>query len=160
MVLQAILDAQGDSQVFVEDHRIAETTHIALQDVRHWLETLAGNRYIDVARITAGLSASIRAEGRLALGQFRPFPTPPIIPVTGAVGGSEARFMDRDQVLDVLHKLSTSQFARLISKLPGAAQNLGTNKPVAEQVAELVEWAESPFGPGLERVRKILADFR
>ena len=75
MALQAILDSQGDSLGYIEDGRIAKTTGIALKDVRYWLETLEAEDLIQVARTEAGLSASINAKGRLALGQFRPFST-------------------------------------------------------------------------------------
>ncbi len=68
--------------------------------------------------------------------------------------------LNRHELLDVLHRLTSPQVTRLISKLPGAAQNVGTNKPVAEQVADLVAWVESPFGPGLRRVQEILTGFR
>ena len=86
MVLQAILDASADILSFVEDSQIARTTRIALKDVRDWLETLEGNEYVSVARTEAGLSASVTANGRLALGQFRPFssstPGPAPFPTT------------------------------------------------------------------------------
>ena len=77
MVLQAILDASGNVPSFVEDSQIARTTRIALKDVRDWLETLEGDDYVEIARTEAGLSASITAKGRLALGQYRPFPSTP-----------------------------------------------------------------------------------
>ena len=80
MVLQAILDASGDVPSFVEDSQIARTTRIALKDVRDWLETLEGDEYVEIARTEAGLSASITAKGRLALGQYRPFPSTPRLP--------------------------------------------------------------------------------
>jgi sulfatase-modifying factor enzyme 1 len=73
MVLQAILDGSGDMLNFVEDSQIARTTRIALKDVRDWLETLEGDEYVEIARTEAGLSASITAKGRLALGRDRPF---------------------------------------------------------------------------------------
>jgi len=75
MVLQAILDSQGDSLGYIEDGRIAKTTGIALKDVRYWLEVLEGEELIQVARREADLSASISAKGRLALVQFGPFST-------------------------------------------------------------------------------------
>jgi hypothetical protein len=84
MVLQAILDASGDMPSFVEDSQIARTTRIALQDVRDWLETLEGDEYVEIARTEAGLSASITAKGRLALGQYQPFPSPPPGPGTSS----------------------------------------------------------------------------
>ncbi len=98
MVLQAILDAQGEPQNYVEDFRIAQSTRIALNDVRHWLETLAFEGYVEVARTEVGLSASITALGRLlaaaleaaraiedegprahALGALAPHLTPPLL---------------------------------------------------------------------------------
>src|SRR5271157_2066464 len=83
MVLQAILDAQGETTSYIADTKIAEATQIAIKDVRDWLETLEGNEYINVARTEAGMSASVTANGRLALGQFRPFSssTPGIAPL-------------------------------------------------------------------------------
>ena len=80
MVLQAILDASGNVTSFVEDSRIARTSRIALKDVRDWLETLEGDEYVEIARTEAGLSASITAKGRLALGQYRPFSSTPRLP--------------------------------------------------------------------------------
>jgi len=77
LVLQAILDIQGDSPSFVEDSQVAQSTRIALRDVRDWLETLEGEGYVDVARIEAGLSASITAKGKLVLKQFQPIVTTP-----------------------------------------------------------------------------------
>ena len=86
MVLQATLDAQGETTNYIADTKIAEATRIAIKDVRDWLETLDGNEYVSVARTEAGLSASVTANGRLALGQFRPFssstPGPAPFPTT------------------------------------------------------------------------------
>ena len=42
MVLQAILNAQGETTSYVFDTKIAEATQIAIKDVRDWLETLEG----------------------------------------------------------------------------------------------------------------------
>ena len=77
LVLQAILDIQGASPSFVDDVQIAQTTRIALNDVRDWLETLEGEGYVDVARTEAGLSASITAKGKLVFKQFHPIKTTP-----------------------------------------------------------------------------------
>jgi len=68
MVLQATLDAQGETTSYIADTKIAEATRIAIKDVQDWLETLEGNEYVSVARTEAGLSASVTANGRLALG--------------------------------------------------------------------------------------------
>ena len=73
MVLQAILDAQRETQNYIEDSQIAQSTRIALNNVRHWLETIEREGYVEVARTEVGLSASITALGSLALEQFRTF---------------------------------------------------------------------------------------
>src|SRR5262249_41372205 len=60
---------------FVTDIQVAQRTNIALEDVRDWIETLEGEGYVEVARTTAGLSASITAKGRLQLGLYKTTPT-------------------------------------------------------------------------------------
>jgi len=67
MVLQALLDAQGQTASFIEDNKIAQATKIVLVDAKMWLETLEEGEYINLARTEAGLSASITAKGRLVL---------------------------------------------------------------------------------------------
>ncbi len=76
MVLQAIQDAQGDSQSFIEDIRIAQATRISLRDIRDWFLTLDNDELVDLALTENGMSASVTAKGRLTLGLYRPFPTP------------------------------------------------------------------------------------
>ena len=76
MVLQAIQDAQGDSQSFIEDIRIAQATKIWLRDMRDWFLTLDNDELVDLALTENGMSASVTAKGRLTLGLYRPFPTP------------------------------------------------------------------------------------
>jgi Caspase domain len=76
LVLQALLEAQGDSSAFLEDTRIAQTTQIALRDMRDWFLTLDQDEYVDLALTEGGLKASVTPKGRLALGLYRPFPTP------------------------------------------------------------------------------------
>src|SRR5262249_22797626 len=76
MVLQAIADIQRNSGAYIEDTRLAGATKIALADVRDWLETLASDDYINLARTQDGLSASIEAKGRLELGLHAPFDEP------------------------------------------------------------------------------------
>ena len=76
LVLQAIQDAQGESQSFIEDTRICQATKISLRDMRDWFLTLDNDEYLDLALTEHGMSASVTAKGRLALGLYRPFPTP------------------------------------------------------------------------------------
>lgn len=71
MVLQAITDLPKNPAGFVADQQVAQSTKIALSDVRDWIETLEGEGYVEVAQTEAGLTASITAQGRLALKQLR-----------------------------------------------------------------------------------------
>src|SRR3954462_8468951 len=77
MVLQTIQDAQGESQAFIEDAKVAQVTQIALRDMRDWFLTLDQDGYVDLALTEGGLQASVTPQGRLALGLYRPFPTQP-----------------------------------------------------------------------------------
>ena len=76
LVLQAILNVQGDAQAFIEDTRICQATRISLRDIRDWFLTLDNDELVDLALTENGMSASVTAKGRLALGLYRPFPTP------------------------------------------------------------------------------------
>jgi len=75
MVLQAILDLPKDAAGFVSDTQVAQGTSIALKNVRDWIETLEGEEFVEVARTTAGVSASITAKGRLQLSFYQPVST-------------------------------------------------------------------------------------
>ncbi|WP_165248054.1 hypothetical protein [Paludisphaera soli] len=111
LVLQAIQDSPKDTAGFVTDAQVAQTTGIALKDVRDWIETLEGEGYVEVANAQTGLLASITAKGRLQLSPSEPIakkppPTPqanpspyPPNPVEGRPGVSllldEAHGQDR-----------------------------------------------------------------
>jgi hypothetical protein len=77
LILQAILDLPKELAGFVSDAQIAQKTQIAIGDVRDWVETLEGEGYVNVARTTGGLSASITASGKLAIKQYQPIETQP-----------------------------------------------------------------------------------
>jgi hypothetical protein len=74
VVLQAFNDLPKEPSGYVADNQIALHTRIEPSDVRDWLDTLDGEGLIEVTRTGVGLSASITAKGRLALGQSRPTP--------------------------------------------------------------------------------------
>ena len=80
LVLQTILDVQGDSANYVADAKVAEITQIALSHVRDWFQTLSDEGLISLARTSSGFSANIEAKGRLALNQARPFTDSPSSP--------------------------------------------------------------------------------
>jgi hypothetical protein len=77
MVLQAIMNAQGEASSYIDDSKLARETQIALSDMRNWLLTLDHEEYVDLALTNSGLSASITPKGRLTLGMFRPIATTP-----------------------------------------------------------------------------------
>jgi Caspase domain len=76
LVLQEIQNSQGDKSCFIEDSKVAQVTKISLRDMRDWFLTLDNDEYVDLALTENGMSASVTAKGRLALGLYKPFPTP------------------------------------------------------------------------------------
>jgi TIR domain len=46
-----------------------------------------------------------------------------------------------------------------VALVEGAARHVSRHGTVPEQAAELTRWAESPTGPGLEKIQKLLEDF-
>jgi uncharacterized caspase-like protein len=119
MVLQTILDTQGESPAFVEDHRIAQATHIALRDTRDWLLTLDHDELVDLALTECGLRASLTPKGRLALGLYRPFPAQVATP--SAPEPSRARTKTgRERALVI----GVSDYPPPIPKLPAVANDV------------------------------------
>ena len=57
MVLQAILDAQGETPAFIEDSRICQATRISLRDIRDWFLTLDNDELVDLALTENGMNA-------------------------------------------------------------------------------------------------------
>jgi len=120
MVLQAILDAQGNSRAFIEDSRIAQVTRISLTDMRDWFLTLDHEEYVDLALTENGMSASVTAKGRLALGLYRPFPTPATAtPATAEPARSRSR-TGRERALVI----GISDYPKPIRTLPAVANDV------------------------------------
>jgi hypothetical protein len=59
-----------------------------------------------------------------------------------------------------LSSLAPADFATLVTAIPGAATHVGHHGTVAEQVAELVRFAESPTGPGLAALEEVARSLR
>ncbi len=59
-----------------------------------------------------------------------------------------------------LSELAPSDWATLVAAIPGAGFHVSRQGTTPEQVAELVRWAESPFGPGLRAIQRALENFR
>ena len=117
MVLQALLEAQGDSQAFIEDSRIAQSTRISPRDMRDWFLTLDHDELVDLALTESGLSASVNAKGRLALGLYRPFPT------TIPSSTEPAKISDQDREEKAL-VIGISAYPNPIPRLPAVANDV------------------------------------
>ena len=122
LVLQAILDSPKDSASSVTDLHIAQSTRLALVDVREWLETLVGEGYVDTVKTQDGLSASITALGRQVLKMFQDIgvtasPTTPLPPPHGFLSAQSAKAPDDHPLLNT----RTSAKRRLDSSVPTPA---------------------------------------
>lgn len=161
MILQAILDSQGDSLGYIEDGRIAKTTGIALEDVRYWLETLEGEDLIQVARTEAGLSASINAKGRLALGQFRPFsttmPDRPSAPRQSTSGLLPQRENSDSHSLPKVPPISGKVFISYCHSDQKALARLQKHLAPLEQQGLVESWDDTRIKPGARSLEEIEA---
>jgi len=63
--------------------------------------------------------------------------------------------VDRILLLNPLKRLGPSDLSTLIAAIPGASGQVSRNGTGPEKVAELVGWAESSTGPGLQEVHRI-----
>lgn len=59
-----------------------------------------------------------------------------------------------------LSGLAPADWATFVATIPGAASQVSRHGTIAEQVAELVRWAESPNGPGLVTVEEVAKNLR
>ncbi|HEX8199144.1 MAG TPA: hypothetical protein VF590_01560 [Isosphaeraceae bacterium] len=79
-------------------------------------------------------------------------------PPTGT-GREEAPNHDRGTLVETLERLTPSDFASVVTRIPGAASHISRHGTVSEHVAELLRWAESSTGPGLPTVEDALRNF-
>jgi hypothetical protein len=70
------------------------------------------------------------------------------------------RPIDRATLVKTVTGLSASDLARVVTSVEGAAAHIGRHGTVSEQAADLIRWAESSTGPGLEAIQGALANFR
>ena len=78
----------------------------------------------------------------------------PATPTTGERAG----VADRLAFVRDLCGLAPADWAMLVAVLPGAATHIGRHGTVPEQAADLIRWAESSTGPGLEAIGKAFID--
>jgi hypothetical protein len=81
---------------------------------------------------------------------------------TSLVKGQERRHgvANRSGLLRELSRLTPADWATLVAVIPGAAPQVSRHGTVAEQVSELVRWAESPLGPELASVEQAFEGLR
>jgi len=77
-------------------------------------------------------------------------------PITIGRGRNTAR----ENLVRTLSRLAPSDLAMLLSLIEGAASHVSQQGTVPEKVAELIRWAESSNGPGLNAIRKALRRLR
>ena len=78
-----------------------------------------------------------------------------------STAGIQVRAFDRLALVRDLSRLAPADWSTLVSGIEGAAAHISRHGTVAEQVAELVRWAESTTGPGLKAIEgtfKVLED--
>ncbi len=67
--------------------------------------------------------------------------------------------IDRTTVVRTISGFAPSDMAEVVNSIEGAARHISRQGTVPEQAAELIRWAESSTGPGLEAVQKWLVEF-
>jgi hypothetical protein len=87
-----------------------------------------------------------------------PTPAPPARNET--TPAAPPRALDRTTLVRTVSGLSPSDMALLVTLVEGAASHISRQGTVPEQAADLIRWAESPTGPGLEAIRRAIEDFR
>ena len=74
--------------------------------------------------------------------------------------GGRTGVSNRLKLVRGLNGLAPPDWATLVTAIPGAASHVSRQGTVAEQVAELVRWAEGSTGPGLAAVEEVLDGLR
>jgi hypothetical protein len=77
-------------------------------------------------------------------------------PQTPAPPAAQARAVDRATLVQTVFGLSPSDLDQLVTMVTGAAKHVSRHGTVPEQAAELIRWAESSTGPGLDAIREAL----
>jgi hypothetical protein len=70
MVPQAILGAQGDTQAFIDDGRIAQTTRISLRDMRDWFLTMDHDELVELLQVQPNHPIRLMHSGTSFPGSF------------------------------------------------------------------------------------------
>jgi hypothetical protein len=105
----------------------------------------------------ADVARGIR-EAAVSLAAGTPEPPAPAPPAEVVVTppAAPARAVDRAALVRTLSGLSPGDMALLVTLVEGAASHVSRHGTVREQAAELIGWAESSTGPGLDAIREAL----
>jgi hypothetical protein len=106
--------------------------------------------FADVAR---GIREAV--EGLTNRARISPVTSPPVWVATPPPTARSC-LLERAALVRTVSELSPSDMARLVVMVEGAASRVSRHGTVAEQAAELVYWAESSTGPGLDVIRDAL----
>jgi len=90
-------------------------------------------------------------------------PTPAVRPSASVPTPAAAKpttTLDRTALVRTVSKLSPGDMAMLVTLIEGASEHVGRHGTTSEQAADLIRWAESSKGPGLEAIQRALENFR
>ncbi len=109
--------------------------------------------FTDIARGIREAAKSLATDG--------PNPPAPARPSPGAATSAPGPTgpIDRATLVRTVSGLAPSDMAMLLTLIEGAARHVSRHGTVPEQAAELIRWAESSTGPGLEAIRRALENF-
>jgi len=77
----------------------------------------------------------------------------------GETSTSPLSTMDRLTFVKTLTALSPSVFEPLVASIPDADRHVSRQGTIPEKVAELIRWAESSTGPGIDAVKEAYRNF-
>ena len=77
---------------------------------------------------------------------------------TSADPPKPARAIDRAALVRTISGFDPGDMAMFLAMIEGAASHTSRHGTVREQAAELIRWAESSTGPGLEAIQRALED--
>jgi hypothetical protein len=90
-------------------------------------------------------------------------PSPATRPSAGAPMPTSTKAtspLDRTSLVRTVTGLSPGDMAKLVALIEGASAQVSRHGTVAEQAGDLIRWAESSKGPGLDAIQRALDFFR
>lgn len=118
--------------------------------------TTWGNKDEAFADVARGIREAVQALGARSPGLSAHEAQPADIPNT--ISGQPPTPFSRPGLLAALSRLDPSDFALLVASLEDAALHVTRDAPVPKKAAELVEWAVSQGGAGLNVVHQTARD--